>query len=224
MFSIIGEHSVLEHIVRRAFHFGLDPIICTTREIADDAIENLASKIGVKCYRGPTDNKLLRWSKCCQHFGLTTFHSVDADDPFFCADEVRRSMALLEKGFDMVAPSPSSSSGGATVGYSLTAEIIERACEGLSEDTDTEMMWSYVERVPGLKKTTLEDPAEHIIRARMTLDYHEDYILLETMRLLVGNLASRADVADILRRNPDLFRVNAFRSVEWAEKQKAKSI
>ena len=223
-FLPFGESSVLEHVIRRALHFGLDPIVCTTREVADDRIQAVASAMGAKCYRGPTDNKLLRWSECCNHFGLEAFHSVDADDPFFCGEEVRRSFALLQDGLDMVAPSPSSSGGGATVGYSLTADIVARACKGLGDDTDTEMMWSYVERVPGLRKAVLQDPAEHVIRARLTLDYHEDYVLLEAIRLLVGNMALRAEIAALLLRNPDLQEINAFRTAEWSAKQKAKSL
>lgn len=223
-FLPFGEASVLEHVIRRSLHYGLAPIVCTTRDAEDDAIAALAKRLEVRCFRGPTANKLLRWSECCRHFALTAFHSVDADDPFFCGEEVRRSYARLQSGLDMVAPTPSSSAGGATVGYSLTADVVARASEGLAEDTDTEMMWSYVERLPGLRKAVLEDPPEHVIKARMTLDYHEDYVLLEAVRLLAGNLATRAQIGRLLAANPDIARINAFRTEEWSANQKAKSL
>ena len=223
-FLSFGEIPVLEHVVLRVQHYNLNPIICTTRDVEDDRIAKLAERMGVPCYRGPTKNKLLRWSECCKNFDLEIFHSVDADDPFFCGEEVKRSFAMLRDGFDMVSPSPSSSNGGATVGYTLTADIVARACNGLDESVDTEMMWSYVARVPGLRKIVLPDPNKNVIRARMTLDYHEDYILLEAVRLMVGNLAHRSEIADLLERNPDLSRINAFRSEEWAENQRKKSI
>ena len=222
-FLPFGGVSVLEHVVLRAKHYDLAPIICTTRDPEDDRIVELAKKLGVPCYRGPTVNKLLRWSECCEHFGLHSFHSVDADDPFFCGDEVKRSFALLQTGFDMVAPALSSSAGGATVGYSLTAEVIARACKGLKDNADTEMMWSYVERVPGIRKTILSEPQNHMVQARMTLDYWEDYIILEAVRLIVGGLASRAEVADLFKRNPDFAKINAFRTAEWSENQQSKS-
>ena len=223
-FLDFGDVSVLEHVILRAKHYQLSPIVCTTREPEDDQIVELAERVGVPFFRGPTDNKLLRWSECCEHFGLDAFHSVDADDPFFCGDEVKRSFALLRTGYDIVAPTPSSSAGGATVGYSLTAEVIARACNGLDESTDTEMMWSYVERVSGLKKTVLSDPENHLVRARMTLDYWEDYVMLEAVRLIAGNLASRAEIAKLLESNPDLEKINAFRTAEWSEKQQSKSL
>lgn len=223
-FLSFGEVSVLEHVVIRAKHYELFPIICTTRDQEDDRIVELAERMGVPYFRGSTNNKLLRWSECCQHFGLDAFHSVDADDPFFCGEEVKRSFALLKKGFDMISPSLSSSAGGATVGYSLTAKVIARACEGLKENTDTEMMWSYVEGVPGIKKMILSEPHEHVVRARMTLDYWEDYILLEAVRTIIGNLASRAELCCLLRRNPDIEKINAYRTAEWSENQLSKSL
>jgi spore coat polysaccharide biosynthesis protein SpsF (cytidylyltransferase family) len=135
---------------------------------------------------------------------------------------VKRSYKLLQTGFDMVSPSPSSSGGGATVGYSLTADIVKQASLGMSDDLDTEMMWSYIEKVSDIKKTILSDPHENIIRDRMTLDYHEDYILLESIRLLIGEMGSREDLYNLLKNNPDLSRINAFRSEEWSQNQKRK--
>ncbi len=223
-FLPFGKASVLEHVIRRVKYFDLEPIVCTTNDIEDNDIAELALKLNIKCFRGSTVNKLLRWRDACREFDISKFHSVDADDPFFCGDEVKRSFDLLESGYDMVCPSPSSSSGGATVGYSLRSDLVEKACVGLNEFTDTEMMWSYVERVEGLRQIILSDPVEAVISYRMTLDYPEDYILLEAVRLIAGNLASRSDIAKVLENNPDLANINAFRSDEWSETQRKKSI
>jgi spore coat polysaccharide biosynthesis protein SpsF (cytidylyltransferase family) len=223
-FLPFGEVCVLEHIINRTRHYGLEPIICTTTESEDDQIVGLSSRLDVKFFRGSVINKLQRWLDCCRAYRIDAFHSVDADDPFFCGEEMHRSFELLNSGYDMVAPSLSSSGGGATVGYSLKTEILEKTCESLDEDTDTEMMWSYVERVSELKKITLSEPQKAVIRHRMTLDYPEDYVLLEAVRLIVGNLATREQVSEALQNNPDLANINAFRSAEWSENQKLKSI
>jgi len=221
-FLPFGNGTVLEHMIQRVQFYNLEPIVCTTTEDSDDAIVDLSKKCNVKFYRGPIANKLLRWSQCCEHFSLDSFHSVDADDTFFCGDEVKRSYELLQTGFDMVAPSPSSSNGGATVGYSLTADIVKRASLGMSDDLDTEMMWSYIERVSGLKKIVLKDPSNFVVKNRMTLDYHEDYVLLEAIRLMIGNLATREQVFNIIKKNPNLVKINEFRSGEWKQGQNNK--
>ena len=38
-----GEGNVLEHVIRRAKHFELDPIVCTTTEKEDDIIQKIAN-------------------------------------------------------------------------------------------------------------------------------------------------------------------------------------
>ena len=221
-FLPFGNVTVLEHMIIRSRHYGFDPIICTTNEKEDGRIEYIAIDNNVNVYRGPKANKLQRWRDCCRYFNIDAFHSVDADDPFFCGDEVRRSFSLLGQNYDMVSPSPSSSGGGATVGYSITSNIIEKACRGLNKDTDTEMMWSYIEKIDGLKSIALSDPLLFVIKNRMTLDYHEDYILLEAIRLMIGGLATREQVFNVIKNNPDIVNINAFRSEEWAQGQKDK--
>jgi spore coat polysaccharide biosynthesis protein SpsF len=223
-FLPFGNGTVLEHMIQRVQHYDLEPIVCTTTSESDDAIVDLAKKCNVKFYRGPIANKLLRWSQCCEHFSLDSFHSVDADDPFFCGDEVKRSYELLQTGFDMVAPSPSSSNGGATVGYSLTADIVKRACAGLGEDTDTEMMWYYMKKIPDLKTKILPETRKNISNMRLTLDYKEDYWLLESVRRILGNLASRDEVDRLFLSNPDMYKINWFKNEEWKAGQLSKKI
>ena len=221
-FLPFGEASVLSHVITRAQHYDLAPIICTTDEKEDNGIAELAISREIPCFRGSSVNKLRRWRDCCREFAIDAFHSVDADDPFFCGEEVKRSFALLGEGYDMVAPNRLSALGGATVGYSLTADIVERACEGVAEHEDTEMMWPIVEQVPGIRKTTLSDPEEAPIGNRLTLDYQEDYVLLEAIRQILGNFASRLEIYELLERNPDLHRINAFRNEEWSTNQQNK--
>lgn len=224
-FLPFGEVSVLEHVVLRAKHYELFPIICTTRDPEDDQIIELAERLGVPHYRGPTKNKLLRWSECCERFGLSAFHSVDADDPFFDGDEVIRSMRLLEDGcYDMVSPTTSSSAGGASMGYSLTAEIVKRASEGTRIEDDTEMMWYHIEKIQNLKKQVLPENQHFQLKMRLTLDYEEDYWLLESVRRILGNLASRDAINNLFLDNPDFYKINWFRNEAWKAGQLSKKI
>ena len=220
-----GDGNVLQHIVRRARAFGIEPIVCTSVDESDAIIERIALEEGVRCFRGSLSNKLRRWSDCAAAFGLEAFHTVDADDPFFDGDEIRQSMSLLsEESLDMVCPSVSSSSGGASVGYSLTADVVRRASADLPEEADTEMMWYYIEKIPGLRKAVLPDIPSRPSGIRLPLDYQEDCWLLESVRRIVGNLAPRREVDQLFVRNPDLHRVNWFRNEEWKAGQLAKRL
>ena len=220
-----GGSTVLNHIIRRAVSYGIDPIVCTSTSKEDGIIEEIANQEGVKCYRGPLENKLQRWLDCADHFNINNFHTIDADDPFFDGNEMKDSVKILqEKGLDMVKPTKSSSAGGASVGYSLTTDIVKRACKGLDKNTDTEMMWYYMEKVPDLKTKVLPETRESITKMRLTLDYEEDYWLLESVRRILGNLASRDEVDLLFLSNPDMYKINWFRNKEWKAGQLSKKV
>jgi spore coat polysaccharide biosynthesis protein SpsF (cytidylyltransferase family) len=59
---------------------------------------------------------------------------------------------------------------------------------------------------------------------RLTLDYKEDYWLLESVRRILGNLASRDEVNQLFLSNPDMYKVNWFRNKEWQSVQFSKKI
>ena len=217
--------NVLEHIVLRAKHYDIEPIICTSVDSSDDQIEQLAKKEGVRHFRGSLSNKLQRWADCATHFNIDVFHTVDADDPFFDGAEMYRSYDYLKSGnYDVVSPTEISSAGAATVGYTLTKDIVIKACAGLDENADTEMMWYYLDKIADIKKTTLPAISENNLKLRLTLDYPEDYWLMESVRRITGNLAPRNEVDELFARNPDLYLVNWFRNQEWKSAQEAKKI
>ena len=220
-----GESTVLNHIIRRAVSYGIEPIVCTSTSKEDDIIEQIANKEGVKCYRGSLDNKLQRWLDCATHFNIDVFHTIDADDPFFDGNEMKSSVRMLkEEKLDMVEPTKSSSAGGASVGYSLTTDIVKRACKDLDKDTDTEMMWYYIEKVSDLKTKVLPETRKNITKMRLTLDYEEDYWLLDSVRRILGNLVSREKVDQLFLSNPDMHQINWFKNEEWKAGQLSKKV
>ena len=129
-------------------------------------------------------------------------------------------MSLLHDNYDMVEPTISSSHGGATVGYSLTYDIIKKTCDNIHDETNTEMMWHFVNKNKNLNKIQLPEPDNYVITSRMTLDYPEDYTMLEKLRKNVGNFASREEIFNFLQDNRDISSINAFRNDQWLNNQK----
>lgn len=217
-----GEGTVLDHVIRRTRHFGLQPIISTSSSPADAPIVKLAERHEVPCFRGSEEDKLQRWHDTCEAFGVRQFHTIDADDPFLDGNLALQSMALLtNSGYDAVYPSETSYL--ASVGYSLTADIVRRAC-ALKTTTDTEMMWYHIERVPNFRKTALQTPGARIREVRLTLDYEEDYWLLRTVLRLLGPMATMAEIEALFLQNPALRDVNWFRNEAWQQRQLAKAL
>lgn len=217
--------NVIEHVILRAKHYDIDPILCTSTDQTDDILIEFAKKYRIKYFRGALVNKLKRWSDCVEHFKIKNFHSVDADDPFFDGEEMHKSMSLLTKdGYDIVCPTISSSNGAASVGYSLTSNIVKKALIGVNEDRDTEMMWYYIDKIENLKKYILDESDDIIINARLTLDYQEDYWLLSTIQKILGNNCSRKEIFFLFKENPDLYKINWFRNSQWKNAQESKKI
>lgn len=220
-----GDETVISHVVKRALQSGIDPIICTSTDSSDDILEEIAKKLGVKYYRGALVNKLKRWADCANKFNLESFHTIDADDPFFDGDEVIKSMEILYKeGCDLVYPSKSSSAGGASVGYSIRKTIIEKALCGLDDNTDTEMMWYFLEKIKNIDSRVLDDKYSNLPQVRLTLDYKEDYWMLASIVKILGNDVTRPDLNNFLIRNPDFSKINFFRNQEWKTAQDKKKL
>ena len=222
-FYKFGEKTVLDHVIQRATHNQLNPIICTTESEEDDAIIELCKPYNIPYFRGPSLNKLLRWKLCCEKFGIKSFHTIDADDPFFCPEEIRRSYDnLIKNELDIVSPYKSSSSGGAMLGYSIKLSLVKKALLKIPNNTDTEMAWSFLNIDSKVKITELKPPQKYEVKGRLTLDYWEDYIFLEALRLLLGNDTTRKNICKILESNKDFQKINSFRTLEWSNLQKKK--
>jgi len=219
-FLNFGKYSVLHHVVQRCLHYNINPIICTTTLSSDDKIVKLAKMLNIPFYRGSSNNKILRISNCCKKFKLDFFHTIDADDPFFCGAEVRRSIGeLVNKRFDIIEPTVISSKGSGLVGYSAKSIVFHNIVKKISSNKNTEMMWGFFKKAKNIKIKKLSQ-SKFDIKSRLTLDYYEDYILLQSIRLILGNFASRKDIVKILKKNADLLKVNMFRNKEWSDNQK----
>ncbi len=217
-----GGVNVLEHVIERTKWGGFAPLVCTTENADDDVIERIAKNRDCALFRGSEKDKLHRWMMACDTYGVDAFHTVDADDPFFDPELGQLSLALLkEEKLDLVYPS--SNTYLASVGYSLTAEVVRKACDIKTTD-DTEMMWYHVEKVPGLKATELRVTNARIRDVRLTLDYQEDYWLLRTVLRILGPHAQRADIENLFSKNPDLTKINWFRNSEWKQVQESKRV
>jgi spore coat polysaccharide biosynthesis protein SpsF len=217
-----GDGNVLEHVIRRAARSGFRPLVCTSTNPADDVIEAIARREGCLWFRGSERDKLQRWRDACRAHAVSEFHTIDADDPFFDGVLGHASLDLLRTArVDIVYPAETTYL--ASVGYSLTADVVERTC-ALKTTDDTEMMWYHVEKVPGLRKAVLQVADARIHDVRLTLDYEEDYWLLRSVLRLVGPWAGRREIENLFLRNPDLAAVNWFRNEAWKQGQEAKRV
>ena len=225
-FLPFGDCSVLEHIIRRAKHFNINPIVCTTTQSEDDRVIEIAKKEDVRYFRGSVQDKLLRWRDACREHDVKDFVTVDADDPYFDGKLSHKSIETLGGSFDFIKHPSQQPYGGyyeGCVGYSLSLHIIEKACE-LKNTEDTEMMWHFIEKVPNVKISNLEVESDEIeYPIRLTLDYEEDYWLMCSVLRILGPYAVRKEISHLFASNPDLYKINWFRNDDYKTGQISKT-
>ncbi len=79
-------------------------VITTSTDPSDDAMEELASKIGIGCYRGPLDNIMERIAGAAEAFDCDTIVELLGDNPLVHSDLINDVVELyLNGGYDYAA-------------------------------------------------------------------------------------------------------------------------
>lgn len=215
----LGPVTVLDHVIDRAAQCSRQVVVCTSTDATDDAVAEHCERRGTLCVRGSLENVFQRFRQVLADERVvptTWFFRVTADCPLLSVPLARM---LLEQATDQddylcwklgVVP------------RGLPAELVRRTTfEGLAEA-----------RLDGPAKehVTLflyENPREHGVRwldppepwarpdVRLTLDYPEDYALLQ--RLFDDDTGVTAESALArLAEKPEWLALNAERSQKQA--------
>jgi spore coat polysaccharide biosynthesis protein SpsF len=217
-----GGMNVLEHNIDRAKYFNLNPIVCTTSREEDDVIIEICKKNNVLYFRGPEKNKILRWYQCMKSFELDLIHTIDADDPFFCPNEINKSLNLVcqkSKTPTVIFPSKASMNGAASVGFTFNKSSLEIILKEIADNDDTEMIEPFIDKANTLKKIFLTgSDINHKIH-RLTLDYEEDYFFLLCLKAALGTYASRVEINNFISKFPKSKEINESREDDWIKNQ-----
>ena len=214
----LGEYTVIEHVIQRLKHFGFTPIIATSSKPDDDHFEQLCKRTHTSLFRGELDNKIKRIVDAATQFDLENILLIDADDPFFDPDANKDSFAYLSKGHNIVLP-PTHYYWG-SVGYSIKKTVLERAMERYNT-SQSEMLESFILDLKGGSVLRMDAPTNGMETIRLTLDYQEDYELIQKVVQHGGHFATASDIQTLFNQNPSLFLINEFRQQEWHNNQQA---
>jgi spore coat polysaccharide biosynthesis protein SpsF (cytidylyltransferase family) len=213
--------SLIEHIIKRAkFDSNIEVILCTTKEPADDMLVEIAKNNGIHYFRGSTRDKLERWLGAAKEFNVSHFATMDGDDPLCDPDLIKLYFQqVIEDEADLVE-APDVACGGFTYGISVSG--LKKVCS-VKKSTDTEMMWEFFKRTPGIKYDYLKNVDDIYKRSnlRLTIDYPED---LEFFKKLFTSMQrnhslSLKEAILYLDENPKLPEINFFRQEQFALNQ-----
>lgn len=219
MKKIIGR-PIIEHVIDRAKTIKSikDIILCTTTEPEDKLLADVAVKNGIKFYRGPSQDRFIRWLGAADKFGIDYFIEFDADDPFCDPGLMELAIAQMkEKPCGILTFPDSSVPGGAAV--CLSVEALRTLCQ--AKDTEnTVVPWKHIVNT-GLitaQELLIKDKVFHNQSIRLTLDYEEDYKFFKKVFAEMGIKKNTVPLREIMRflaQRPDLVEINFDRHKDY---------
>jgi spore coat polysaccharide biosynthesis protein SpsF len=171
----LGERTILEQCLRRLVRAGVARVVlATTVQPEDDALEAVATRLGVAVYRGDRDDVLGRFSKAAHRFGLDPVLRATADNPAVDVQCPGRVIAALRAtGADYIREQ-GLPIGGAVEG--MTAEALHRAASLATDPYDREHVTPFIlKRRDLFRVTEVEAPAPlRRPSLRLTVDTRAD--------------------------------------------------
>jgi spore coat polysaccharide biosynthesis protein SpsF (cytidylyltransferase family) len=145
----IGGCTMLERCLRRLVAGGVAHVVlATTREPEDDALEAIATRLGVPTYRGSTNDVLGRFVEAAATFDLNPIVRATGDNPGVDIQAPGRLLAALRSdGVDYVREEGLPFGAGVEA---FTAEALTLAAAKARSPYDREHVTTFFRRQPGL--------------------------------------------------------------------------
>jgi spore coat polysaccharide biosynthesis protein SpsF len=223
----IAGRTTIEHLIQRIKRSKLKNmiILCTTIMPADDILCSIAEKNDIYFYRGPVEDKLMRWLGAAEKYKVDAFVTADGDD-LFCDPE------LIDLAFQQIEMNKSDFVEGENVPcgaftYAISVPALKKVCE-IKNTEDTEMMWTYFKDTGIFKCEKLQGVPEFYQRPeiRMTLDYPEDLEfftkVISCLRPVNENFGLK-EIISYLDKNPKVVQINQALQKIFLENQRKKT-
>ncbi len=181
----LGRKTVLDHVIDRAAAFSAQVVVCTSTDSSDDRIARHCAARGVTCVRGPLDDVFARFRLALADprvLRTEWFARVTADCPLLGVSLAHESLAARGNDLDYVSVDP------ATLPRGLAIELVRRsafeAIDAASLDgPEREHVTPRFYEQPGRYRCRVLSAPAALRRPdlRLTLDYPEDYVLLQRL-------------------------------------------
>jgi len=188
--------------------------LATSRHPDNDELEALARSAGVPVHRGDEDDVLLRHVEAARELGADHVVRVTGDNPLTDLETLERLVALhLERGADYsYVPGPALLMG--ILSEVIATGALVRSWERGEARHRSELVTLYIKEHPDEFRIALGELPEGLDHPelRLTVDHAEDVELMQRLfeRLQrPGHRVSTREAIELLRREPELARLNA---------------
>lgn len=209
---VVHGKPLVEHLIDRV-RLARHPetlVLCTSTRPEDDALEDVARRTGIGCFRGHPTDVLDRCLGAARAHGIDFFPIIEGDEVFCDAEFIDRVVEHFWKTDADYVEVTGLPLGAFVEGIKTRA--LARVCEA-KEGADSDGWPRYFTETGLCRVETVGVPdfGELAPECRMTLDYPEDFALIRAIydRLYAPDrIPSIRDVMAFLGANPELRRTN----------------
>lgn len=210
----LGGKATLSHCLNRLSKIGV-PVILACPAIEEQVFMPYAQEAGAMLFTGYPGSPLHRTAAAVKALASEAKYVIRAthDDPLIdpeLAKEVLSNSRFRGLGYGVVKGLVEG--GGIEV---IARENLGWAAERYKEDGEYISYYVRGPEVPNRHRHDLIAPDELSRQYRLTLDYPEDYWLLDSLLTELGPEASLTEACAFLDRNPELAKVNALPAVSF---------
>jgi spore coat polysaccharide biosynthesis protein SpsF len=193
---------------------GCDGVALATSARADnDALAELAQKIGVPVFRGDEDDVLGRYLACARWLDAAHVVRVTGDNPLTDLETLDRLVSLHRREAADYTYVPGDALLMGILPEVISRSALERSWERGETRHRSELMTLYIKEHPDEFRIATAELPDGLYRPeyRLTVDEAEDVALMQALfeRLPRGRVASTREAIAILDGDPSLARINA---------------
>lgn len=212
----LGGRPVLEHVLSRLKNAKSADTICvaTTTAGGDDAVVDVAGRMGVAVYRGSETDVLARYHGAATMVDADVIIRVTSDCPLIDYSVVEQLIALRKE-----AAADYASNGLLHIDWPhgldcevFTRQILERAVTATNDPYDREHVTPWIRTRGAATLRHLAGPGLPVSEQRWVLDYPEDYAFLTRLfSVFTGGEAPLRwqQVWDVVQEHPDVSSINS---------------
>jgi spore coat polysaccharide biosynthesis protein SpsF len=190
-------------------------VVATTKNASDDAIEKLAEKLGVGCWRGSEDDVMSRVLDAATAFGADVIVETTGDCPLIDPGVVSETIAAYRRsGADYVSNVLDRTYPIGMDTQVFATKTLADAAARTGDPADREHVSLYIYRHPERYSVlnVAASPSLTMPDLRLTLDTPEDLEVIRTIFAAFAAQGTRFSLADILQFldvNPAIAQINA---------------
>ena len=185
-------------------------ILSTSVDTRDKVLVDLANRLGFSSFCGSEEDKLARYYETAKAYNLNGVIIVDGDDLLCFPEMIDAAAEELSKGNVDCVYLSGLPLGAASIG--VTFEALEKVLK-IKAENDTEVWGGYFIGSGKFKtkEITVSDPLLNHPEIRLTLDYIEDYQLLQG---IFNEMGGRIDFSSyelmnlLVNKRPELVDIN----------------